>query len=361
MKVAHLSVRHPASDTRVFYKECKTLEKAGYSVYLMVPHEKDEEIDGINIVHLPQYEKRLKKILINIPLTLIKALKLNAKIYHFHDPELIPVGIILKIFRKKVVYDIHEDYYSDTFDKKWLGMLQRPVAISLLLFQKIALRIFDYIIAAEPKIESRFKSHKTILLRNFPILSMSEKITPNKKNKNKFTIIYVGWLTRLRGIKEVIESLEFLDKDVELILMGKWEEGYREECERLSGWVKTNYLGHRPLNEVYSYIKKSDIGLSVLYPIPNYLYSLPVKAFEYMIFSLPIVMSDFPYWKEIYSECALFVNPHDPKDIAEKINTLLNGEKLRKQLGKRGRELIETEYNWEKESEKLIQLYKNLS
>ncbi|MCC7573633.1 MAG: glycosyltransferase [Candidatus Methanofastidiosum sp.] len=361
MKIAHLSVRHPASDTRVFHKECKILDKFGYSVYLVVPHEKDEEIDGINIVALPLQKKRLKKIFINIPLTLVKALKLNAKIYHFHDPELIPVGIILKIFRKKVIYDIHEDYYSDTFDKNWLGVLKRPVAISLLILQKIALRIFDYIIAAEPKIESRFKSNKTVLLRNFPILSMGNISINPKKNKDTFTIIYVGWLTRNRGIKEVIESLEFLEKEIELILLGKWEEGYKEECEKLKGWAKTRYLGYKSLEDTYSYINNSNLGISVLYPIPNYLYSLPVKAFEYMIFSLPIVMSDFSYWKEIYSECSLFVNPYDPKDIAEKINILLEDKHLREKLGKRGRELIETEYNWEKESEKLIRAYKDLS
>jgi len=361
MKIAHLSIRHPASDNRLFYKEAVTLQKAGYSVNLIIPHPRDEVIQRINILSLPEYKKRRDKILKNIPRTLIKSLKLNAKIYQIYDPELIPVGIILKILGKKVICDFSEDYYSDTFDKKWLGVLTKLAANYILTLQKIALKTFDSIIAAEPEIQSNFKSDKTILLRNFPVLSIRDNPTRVSYKKNKFTLIYAGWLTRTRGIKEVIESLEFVETDVEFLLMGKWEEGYKEECEKLDGWRKTNYLGYKPLEQVFSYISQSDVGICVLYPIPNYLLALPVKVFEYMAFSIPTVMSDFPYWKEMYSECALFVNPYDPRDIAQKINTLLGDGKLRKKLGKRGRQLIDTEYNWEKESEKLIQLYKNLT
>jgi len=361
MKIAHLSIRHPASDNRLFYKQAVTLQKAGYSVNLVIPHQRDEVIQGINILSLPEYRKRRDKILKNIPRTLIKSLKLNAKIYQIYDPELIPVGLVLKLFRKKVICDFSEDYYSDTFDKKWLGILKKPAAIYISTLQKIALKTFDNIIAAEPEIESRFKSDKTILLRNFPVLSIRDNLADISYKKNKFTLIYAGWLTRTRGIKEVIESLEYVNTDVEFLLMGKWEEGYREECEKLSGWTKTNYLGYKPLEEVFSHIDQSDIGVCVLYPIPNYVLALPVKVFEYMAFSIPTVMSDFPYWKEMYSECALFVDPHNQKDIAAKINILIKDKKLREKLGKRGGELIDSEYNWEKESKKLIKLYEDLS
>jgi len=361
MKIAHLSIRHPASDNRLFYKQAVTLQKAGYSVNLIIPHPRDEVIQGINILSLPEYKKRRDKILKNIPRTLIKSLKLNAKIYQLYDPEIIPVGLVLKLLGKKVICDFSEDYYSDTFDKKWLGILKKPAAIYISILQKIALKTFDNIIAAEPEIESKFKSDKTILLRNFPVLSIRDNPTRVSYKKNKFTLIYAGWLTRTRGIKEVIESLEFLETDVEFLLMGKWEEGYKEECEKLDGWRKTNYLGYKTLEEVFSYIKQSDIGICVLYPIPNYVLALPVKVFEYMAFSIPTIMSDFPYWKEMYSECALFVNPHDPKDIVKKVNILIKDKKLREKLGKRGGELIDAEYNWEKESKKLIKLYEDLS
>ena len=66
-------------------------------------------------------------------------------------------------------------------------------------------------------------------------------------------------------------------------------------------------------------MKASDIGMSVLYPIKNYLTALPIKSFEYMACSLPMVVSNFDYWQKLFGECALFADPYNPKDIANKI------------------------------------------
>jgi len=359
--VVHVSIRHPALDTRIFYKECLTLKNADYSVNLIVPHPKSEKIEGINIVPLPIYKKRINKIMINILLTLIKSIKLNADIYHIHDPELIPLGLILKLFGKKLIYDAHEDFYSDTKSKKWLGVTKRPIALMLSFFEKVALRTFNNVIVATPTIGENLKSEKTILIRNFPIINFLDKYPKQEKNRDCIKIIYAGGLTRDRGIKELIISLENLNSKVELLLLGKWEEGFYQECKELKSWSYTKYLGKVPFKETLSYLSVSHIGIATLYPTDSYLKSLPVKVFEYMAFSIPTVMSDFPYWKEMYSECALFVDPHDPKDIAEKINTLIDDRKLREKLGQKGRELIETKYNWEKESKKLIKLYESLS
>ena len=46
------------------------------------------------------------------------ALKTNSKIYHFHDPELIPYAILLRLFGKKVIYDVHEDLPEDIVKKE---------------------------------------------------------------------------------------------------------------------------------------------------------------------------------------------------------------------------------------------------
>jgi len=87
---------------------------------------------------------------------------------------------------------------------------------------------------------------------------------------------------------------------------------------------------------------------------------LPIKAFEYLAARLPIIISDSAYWRNEFDGCALFVDPEKPKDITNKILQLLEDDKLHSKLAKRGRELIEKHYNWEKESNKLLELYKNI-
>jgi glycosyltransferase involved in cell wall biosynthesis len=107
-------------------------------------------------------------------------------------------------------------------------------------------------------------------------------------------------------------------------------------------------------------MKVADIGISMLFPLKNYLTSLPIKVFEYMACSLPVVMSDFPYWKKMFGECALFADPYNPKHIIKKVSYLLDNPDEAKKMGKTGKRLIEETYSWETENKKLLNVYENL-
>jgi len=368
-KICILTSVHPPFDTRIFHKEAKTLVKASYDVTLIAQHNKKEIVDGIKIIPLPRAKNRFDRMT-RIVWTLFKlALKEKADIYHFHDPELIPVGLALKLFGKKVIYDVHELVYSQIENKYWLKsrIVKRLIQWVYSSFEKISINVFDQLILAEDCYESYFTQRynnfkKYTIIRNFPILKSIKKTRPLTTNKQKPIIIYAGGLTKIRGIKEIVRAMEFIGGKAELWLLGKWENRrFEKRCKNLKGWKHTKYLGFKPLKEVYACMKISNIGISVLYPVKNYSTSLPVKAFEYMACSLPIVMSNFPYWKEIFGKCALFTNPHNPKDIAKKILYLLDNPNEAKKLGENGRRAILKKYNWESESKKLLKIYETLT
>jgi glycosyltransferase involved in cell wall biosynthesis len=107
-------------------------------------------------------------------------------------------------------------------------------------------------------------------------------------------------------------------------------------------------------------MKLSNIGIINFLPVENHLKAGPNKPFEYMTCSLPIVMSNFSYWQKIFRDCVLFVDPYDYKDIAEKVLYLLDNPDEAKEIGKKGRKLIEEKYSWEAESKKLLKMYDNL-
>lgn len=155
--------------------------------------------------------------------------------------------------------------------------------------------------------------------------------------------------------------MEFLDNRVELWLLGRYESrDFENECKSLRGWECVNYLGQKPLEEVYQHIGVSDIGVSILYPWGNYLTSLPTKIFEYMAHGLPVVISDFKYWREFFKGCAVFVAPGSPESISKSIKYLMDNPQRAHQLGEAGRKLSEEEYNWEKEKNKLLKVYEEL-
>ena len=118
-KICHLSTVHLPFDTRVFHRECISLSKK-YEVYLVGNYCKDKIESGINLIGIKPYSSRLKRILINIPRVMWKGIAINARLYHIHDPELIPVGILLRLMGKKVIYDIHENYSQVIKLKNWV-------------------------------------------------------------------------------------------------------------------------------------------------------------------------------------------------------------------------------------------------
>ncbi|MGB5315482.1 MAG: glycosyltransferase, partial [Robiginitalea sp.] len=100
----------------------------------------------------------------------------------------------------------------------------------------------------------------------------------------------------------------------------------------------------------------------VLQPTINYLDSIPVKMFEYMAAGIPVIASDFPYWRELLSgtDCAIFVDPDNPSEIAVAIRMLLADKKRADKMGRMGRISVEQRFNWSAEEKKLLQLYRQL-
>ena len=94
--ICHITSVHSANDTRILHKECKTLVNVGYAVTLVVQHGKDEIIDGVQIKGVKTPKNRIERMMKTAKQVYKRALECNADIYHFHDPELIPIGLKLK-------------------------------------------------------------------------------------------------------------------------------------------------------------------------------------------------------------------------------------------------------------------------
>ena len=133
IKVCILTSVHPPFDTRMFHKEAKSLVRAGYTLTLVAQHDKEEIVDGIRIIPLPKPKNRFERMTKTVWKLFMLALKEKADVYHFHDLELIPVGLFLKVFCRRVIYDIHEDYITSIDQKEYLPVVIRKILANLIL------------------------------------------------------------------------------------------------------------------------------------------------------------------------------------------------------------------------------------
>ena len=362
MKIAHLTSIHNANDNRIFYKECKTLAKY-YNVNLICAGATTQKLDNVNIIGYPKSHKgRIKRIIKTSFFDMLKICKkVDVDIYHFHDPELIFVGLYLKLKGKKVIYDIHENNPASILSKPYIksNLIKKVISKTFDIFEKTIVNFFDAIVTARPDISKRFKHKKIITLRNFPILPNFTTLKSINITKTKPSVIFVGGMTNIRGINELLDAFELLD-DYELWLLGPiTEEKLKNRI--LSGCKNVKYFGIVEAYEVFSYIQKADIGIITFHPVPNHLHTLATKPFEYMASGKPMIMSNFPYWKETFKESSLYVNPLNIHEIAFTIKQLMEDSQLKIQMTKINLHLSQTKYNWEKESQKLVNLYKDLS
>jgi glycosyltransferase involved in cell wall biosynthesis len=363
--VVILSSVHFALDVRIFYKQARSLADAGYKVTLIARYDKNEIKDKVNIIGLPMPKNRFQRMIEQTFRIFRLALNQNAVVYHFHDPELIPIGLILKFLGKKVIYDVHEDYQASIYTKDWLPSLIRTTVSNLFdWLEKKSSQKFNYIITATDHISKRFGNIKNIVLHNYPIIENGNSEFGCQKSKGEYTIIYAGGLARIRGIREIAESIGHINDrfHVKLKLLGKFNDrDFETQIRSLAEFDKIE-LSYVPYTEVFSHLSSAHVGLAMFHPVPNHIDSMPNKLFEYMSAGLPIIASDFPLWKQIVegNKCGITVDPMNPKAIAEAIEYLLERPELMNEMGENGRKAVLEKYSWQKESEKLIKIYSDI-
>jgi len=343
----------------------------GLDVSLVAPTDLEGRIDGVRVIGVPRVAGRLKRMTLTTWRVFRAALKCKANICHFHDPELIPVGFLLKLFGRSVVYDIHEDYPQKIADKYWIHPLAvKAIAKAISLLEDCAARLFDGVAASNPNIAARFPKDKTVMVQNFPSFDefpTSER-TPYKERPLR--VCYVGGLYGIRGLFDMIDSVEKLDVDAVdddaplLTLAGRFDISDEEkDSKNRAGWRRTEHLGWLDRGGVSEVLGRSRAGLSVLHANPCYEHTYATKIFEYMVSGLPVIASDFPVNREVLDDgrCGLLVPPSDPEALAETIRWVFEHEKEAEEIGKRGRQRAEALYSWESESQNLFALYQKIS
>jgi glycosyltransferase involved in cell wall biosynthesis len=376
MNVLHIAYGHIKNDIRIVQKECVSLANNGYKVYYTTyDRESDKSVTPENVEYIP-LKAINKTLLVNyfINKDLLKAYcsvieTVQPQIVHIHE---YGISFLVRYIKKhykgiKVIYDAHEDNAGTDYERdvKKYGILMAKILVILRSYkERQACRYADYVITATPHIKELLEkyNHFTEVIHNYPLLHDWQE------NDQKFFnlrngVCYVGGLTEERGITTIVSISDRIDEKV--YLAGPIDEKYLKrlkESNSDSYNKKWYYLGVLQKDEVLDVYFNKSVGLCLFKKAVNHYQALPNKIFEYMEAGIPVVVSDFPIWRDIVdtSKCGFCVDEEDPNEISSKINYLLSHKEEAAQMGINGRKVVYEKYNWQIEEKKLIEIYKSL-
>ncbi len=364
IKVCHITSAHPPEDVRIFHKECVSLAKAGYDVYLVARGESYEK-NGVHIAGFGEVTGgRLKRMTLLARRAYKTALALDADVYHFHDPELLPYGLKLKRKGKKVVFDSHENTLDSILGKAWI-----PVPLRRLVYywfkgrQEKVCKEIDAVITVTPRMTEFFRrlNPRPTQVTNFPILAEA----PPPAAPQPGTLVFAGAISPVYNHHIIIRVLEKFP-ECRYVLCGHVEDGYLQELEALPAWKQVRYLGSLPHDEIPALLSKCAVGMAVASYTRNGGWKNGTlgntKIYEEMMAGLPVICTDFVLWRELVDRwhCGICVEPEDPDAIAAAIQYLLDHMEEARRMGENGRRAVEEEFNWGVEEKKLLALYKEI-
>lgn len=363
--VCHMSSVHRADDVRIFYKECRSLAAAGFATTLIANWPQDERRDGVQIRGINASSRnRLARMILGSIDVLRRASTERADVYHLHDPELIPVGGVLRLMGKRVVYDVHENVPAQILTKGWIpSRFRRVAAAAVSQVEQLAGRLLSGVVAAREDAGRPFPVRKTVVVENYPMISEFASPPEAKFRERPVQVTYVGGITAARGIREIVEAMAILGPThgVRLALGGTFDSSdLAREVRSRPGWMWVEELGWVGRTDYQRVLNSSRIGLLLLHDIPNHATSTPTKLFDYMAAGLPIVASNIRHWTQYVTDLGtgIMVDPHDPQQIAGAIVWLLEHPDEAEAMGRRGREAVLARYTWESQADKLVDFYR---
>lgn len=363
MKRIIISVTNDLVTDQRVYKVSKTLQELGFDILLIgrklpnsLPLKRPYKTHRIRLffnkgfLFYAEYNFRLFFKLLFIKKDVLLANDLDT---------LLPNYLISLFLNKKLVYDSHELF------------TEVPELINRPKVQKKWLKIEQYIL---PKIKNCYTVCQSIanyyndtynidfkVVRNLPEQTIIETTKLPFDLKDEKVIIYQGALNLGRGLELMIETMQFLNNTI-LVIIGDGDISQQLKQQvidlKLNDTIK--FLGRITPEKLKTITPLADLGLSIEEDLGlNYHFALPNKIFDYIHAEVPILVSDLPEMKQIvntYNVGEVIID-RNPKEFATQIQNMLKkgANSWKNDLKTASEELI-----WGKEKEKLIKIFQSI-
>lgn len=315
-RICHLTVLNPALHSRIFYKEARSQQAAGYEVTVIGQDPADAPYmrDGIRIVPAGRFSRFSRRRFFSSQYILPLAAAEQADIYQIHSPELLRVARELKSARPQVriVYDMHEDYAANVrAGTHYPAWVRGPLLAWLWLVMRQFRRYGDGIILAEDCYEDvvDFPEERTAFVRNKFKPPDPATSAPDLQLPDRPYLLYTGTIAEEWGLDRSLALWERIreHREMDLVVAGhSHSHATIHRLERLAAEEHSNgklqLMGgsdYLPYETILALIRNCWAGTALYDTAPHLREKIPTKFYEFMGCGKPLFFTQNQAWSRI--------------------------------------------------------------
>ncbi len=238
--------------------------------------------------------------------------------------------------------------------------------------EQIGIENSDRIIAVSREMKADILKHyeirdenKIIEIYNGVDLNEYQEVNTTKAlekyNIQKEYILFVGRISRQKGIIHLLNAIDYLPEDIEIVLCAG-----KADTEELLQEVKDKIESHDNIIWINEMIDRREIielySQASVFVCPSVYEPFGIINLEAMACRTPVVASSVGGIKEVVvnNETGFLVNPGAEKEIATAVNKLLSDKDLRNKFAEAGRKRVEEYFSWDSIARQTKDMYKSL-
>lgn len=363
MKICIISNSHLTGDVRLYHKLAKSLAQKAETYVLSGKGMINKELNPYQIIVDADSPNKI------LPSLYRECMRVKPDIVIPVEPLTVPVALLLR--RRlgcRVIWDIHE-FFAYAHGERYHLLLRPFVRFAYLRFQRMLARRVDGITAVNLSIlqqllPGKISPKKHIVLPNYPVAGVwdGDQDIPHSLSdlcKMNFDLIYIGGISKDRGILQLLKAATLLKKDfplLKILIVGRFanEKIQREFNSSVSNYNLNRTIFYQewvPLEKVGLLLKRSRFGIWFFNPsnwrMPQH---LPLKVLEYFAAGLPVISIKSSLMQGLiyHNDLGALSPSFRAKDIALTILKMLRlTDKEYAEMSARCLEISNTRFVWE--------------
>ena len=369
--------------------ETRALTAAGVDVTVIAPGQKGQPlhqmVEGVRVYRFPQpaagrgmfgylWEYGVS-LLATFLLSWVVFFRHGFDVIHAHNPPdlFVLVAICFRLLGKRFVFD-HHDLAPEMYYERFGGG-NRLVYGALVFFEKLTCRFADRVIVTNESYKrndmrrGRVPEERITIVRNGPDYQHVVRVPPDEELREKAGTIlgFVGEIGYQDGLDHLLRAISCLVNDLGrtdiycvVIGRGNARDHLMQQAREMGLDDHVWFAGYQIGEALCRLLSTADIFLAPDPANPYSDQSTMIKIMEYMYLERPTVAFDLTEHRVSAGEAALYARNNDAHEFAQLIAQLMDDPAMREEMGRIGRQRVETHLAWHHQARKLIEVYESL-